>query len=551
MSEPRFEASAEDAQLVELSRTALDEFRNAFGVEFSLWKKQPRWECIDRNGTPAGSDFAETDADALASLLTAACADDQCQVRAEQNGTLVVVPLPTANQHQESLPQIVAVGLVSSPDGDLLRRQAELTLRLLQERQNNQRLEELADSYALQVSNNFEELHWLRSMAEHIQYCGVDNPLSTVAEKVLPSLCELVKAESLLFVPLMSADPEFDEEPTIAGNEYVDLAQCHAVIEKCKDLALKRPVVYNDDFQQNCIATHESPFRSFALVPVRSDSFHVGWLFACRQRGEDHVEIGPVPHEVYEDSIGTTEAGLLAAAGSLLATHARNIELYSEQQHLLTGVIRALVNAIDAKDSYTSGHSNRVGLMARRLAEQLRLPEEECEQAYMTGLLHDVGKIGIPDEVLLKEGKLTDEEFDVIKQHPAIGYSMLKHLKPLEYALPGILHHHERYDGAGYPMQLAEEDIPLIGRILAVVDSYDAMTSNRSYRSAMAFEKAESILLDNAGSQWDPDIVESFFAVLNDIHDICDPRGKKPTELAVAAAINAGLAHSANDEPQP
>ena len=135
---------------------------------------------------------------------------------------------------------------------------------------------------------------------------------------------------------------------------------------------------------------------------------------------------------------------------------------------LLIGVIRTLVNAIDAKDAYTCGHSDRVARIAMRLAAELGLDHQSCLQVYMTGLLHDIGKIGVPDAILCKPGKLTDEEFAIVKRHPAIGYQILKHLEQLSYVLPGVLHHHEAVTGTGYPLGLAGESIPLAARILAV-----------------------------------------------------------------------------------
>src|ERR1051326_993625 len=149
------------------------------------------------------------------------------------------------------------------------------------------------------------------------------------------------------------------------------------------------------------------------------------------------------------------------------------------------------------------------------------MSDAECEQIYMTGLLHDIGKIGVRDAVLLKPGKLTDEEFAEIKKHPQIGHSIVKNLAPLRCALPGILHHHESYDGSGYPHKLAAEDIPLYGRILAVADAYDAMTSSRPYRPGMPPERAEDILRNGAARQWDPGMVAAFLRAIYAMRAIC------------------------------
>ena len=142
-------------------------------------------------------------------------------------------------------------------------------------------------------------------------------------------------------------------------------------------------------------------------------------------------------------------------------------------------MVRSLVSALDAKDEYTCGHSERVALYGKILAEQAGYTEEERDRLYLTGLLHDVGKIGVSDAVLKKADKLTDEEFAEIKRHPDEGWAILQDLKQLQYVLPGVLFHHERVDGAGYPDGLAGTEIPKDGRLLAIVDAYDAMTSDR------------------------------------------------------------------------
>lgn len=229
-----------------------------------------------------------------------------------------------------------------------------------------------------------------------------------------------------------------------------------------------------------------------------------------------------VPAGYCDDEFGTAEASLMNSASTTLAACARNAELLREKELLLIGVVRSLINAIDAKDPYTCGHSDRVALMARCIGEQMQLDGRDCERLYMSGLLHDIGKIGVPDSVLLKPGKLTDEEFALIRQHPTIGYGILKHLTQIRYVLPGVLHHHETLDGRGYPGALRGDEIPLFGRILAVADAYDAMTSARPYRTAMPTEKALSILRSGAGTQWDPRIIEAFLATLPSIQKICE-----------------------------
>jgi HD-GYP domain-containing protein (c-di-GMP phosphodiesterase class II) len=163
----------------------------------------------------------------------------------------------------------------------------------------------------------------------------------------------------------------------------------------------------------------------------------------------------------------------------------------------------ALVSAIDAKDGYTHGHSTRVALISRLIASEAGYSESECEHVYFAALLHDVGKIGVPDEVISKPGALTSEEFEQIKLHPILGHQILSSIKHSPYLSVGARYHHERYDGTGYPDGLSGEDIPEIARIIAVADAYDAMTSNRSYRNALSQDVVRREMEAGLNTQFD------------------------------------------------
>ena len=163
----------------------------------------------------------------------------------------------------------------------------------------------------------------------------------------------------------------------------------------------------------------------------------------------------------------------------------------------------ALANAIDAKDKYTSGHSKRVADLSKKIAKEAGLSEEECDHVYFAALLHDVGKIGVRDDVINKPGKLTDEEFENIKLHPVLGNQILSSIRQSPYLSEGAHYHHERYDGKGYPEGLKGDAIPVIARIIAVADAYDAMTSTRSYRGALSKEDVRNEILNGMGKQFD------------------------------------------------
>lgn len=178
-------------------------------------------------------------------------------------------------------------------------------------------------------------------------------------------------------------------------------------------------------------------------------------------------------------------------------------------ERLFEQTATALANAIDAKDEYTRGHSVRVAEYSKKIAERMGKSEEECRKIYYTALLHDVGKIGVADHIITKNGRLTDEEYEAIKQHPVIGNQILSSIRDYPYLSVGAHYHHERYDGKGYPDHLKGEEIPEAARIISVADAYDAMTSTRSYRAAIPQQIVREEIIKNSGTQFDPEFAKA------------------------------------------
>ncbi|MDB5387483.1 MAG: domain/GAF domain/HD domain protein, partial [Planctomycetaceae bacterium] len=207
------------------------------------------------------------------------------------------------------------------------------------------------------------------------------------------------------------------------------------------------------------------------------------------------------------DLFQRSDAALLASFSTLVGAQSKTSQRHQELKDLVVGLTRALTAAIDAKDSYTAGHSERVARMSVELGKELGLPEEQLNDIYLAGLLHDIGKIGIRDEVLGKNGRLTDEERKHINEHVVIGHRILSGLTGIDHLLPGVLYHHEQFNGTGYPEGLAGDRIPRLARIIAVADSFDAMSSDRPYRLGMPLEKVDLVLRNGAGKQWDPVII--------------------------------------------
>lgn len=184
--------------------------------------------------------------------------------------------------------------------------------------------------------------------------------------------------------------------------------------------------------------------------------------------------------------------------------------LLAERRQACTAMVRALVNAVDQKDTYTSGHSSRVAFYATLLGERTGLNPKDLQMLQWSALLHDVGKIGIRDDVLKKTGKLTEEEFRHMNEHPVRSHQVVKAVPELRGALAGVLHHHEHFDGGGYPDGLCGTEIPLQARVIQVADIFDALTSNRAYRSAFDWDRALRILGDESGTTVDPDLATMF-----------------------------------------
>jgi HD-GYP domain-containing protein (c-di-GMP phosphodiesterase class II) len=223
---------------------------------------------------------------------------------------------------------------------------------------------------------------------------------------------------------------------------------------------------------------------------------------------------------LYVDSPSTrafseAELELLAAIGNYSGVALHRARLLSEVERLFLDVMRAIAAIIDAKDGYTHRHSERVAQIAVRLAHELGLTTDNRAIVELSALLHDLGKIGVPDAILNKPGKLTDEEFEEMKRHPAHGAAILEHIQSekVKQLLPGVKYHHERWDGQGYPEGLKGEDIPLLGRILAVADFLDALSSERTYRAAASVEDVVEIVRTMSGTAFDPMVVEALLTL--------------------------------------
>jgi HD-GYP domain-containing protein (c-di-GMP phosphodiesterase class II) len=248
------------------------------------------------------------------------------------------------------------------------------------------------------------------------------------------------------------------------------------------------------------LSVHSTPTARAVLAPLIRMDDRVDVVAAIRPTGASEFTSGDM----------LMVESLLTFGGQIIS----NSEIHERLHRMSFESTRALVAAIDKKDHYTSGHSERVGLLAILIGQRLGVPVEKLQLLEMSALLHDVGKIGIPEAILSKPGKLTRDEFEVIRGHPRMGYEILKPIASFGGVLDGVLFHHENPDGSGYPEGLVGDQIPLYARIIHVVDVFDALTSTRSYRRAFSFEQAREIIRAESGTKLDAETASILLELL-------------------------------------
>ncbi len=298
----------------------------------------------------------------------------------------------------------------------------------------------------------------------------------------------------------------------VLGNDPV----CRSVVETAK------PKVVNATSPE-VLGSSRPKIRSMVSYPLLAKSKVIGVLNMVRTETLNYFTQG--------------ELFSLGIIASKAATAIDSARLYEELEAANFDTINVLANSIEARDRYTRRHTDRVRYLTEVLAVQLGWSGEKLKEVRMGGILHDVGKISVPDHILNKPAPLTKEEFAVMKKHPEIGKRMLEGIDFLRPALPYVLYHHEKYDGTGYPYGLKADEIPFEGRLLAVADTFDAIISDRPYRKGASFEKAISELEEFSGRQFDPQVVKAFMAVWeNNVLDIEFLASGKYMEPAAAAS---------------
>lgn len=355
------------------------------------------------------------------------------------------------------------------------------------------------DALSRQLAETYEELSLVYKLSARMTV--TEAPASFLEE----ALTELQEVVGLRWLTLLLIDDDRRLGPM--SGKLVTVGELPVGTESLRRIAAEtlRSVDRGDSAQ---VLHDDGPWRhtpvgrlaeQVLFVPLIGDERPLGLILGAEKR--DGGELSSV------------DSKLVTSVAQNVAIFVENAMLYEDVQDMFMGMLRSLVNAIDAKDTYTCGHSERVAWLGRELGKAAGLDEQTVERLYLSGLLHDVGKIGVPESVLTKPGKLTDREFTIIKAHPRIGARIVEGVRQMQDLIPGVLYHHERYDGRGYPDGLAGEQIPLFGRLLALADSFDAMSSNRTYRTAMPLPEVLEEVRRCAGKQFDPELAEVFLTL--------------------------------------
>lgn len=514
----------------EIPGEALEELKQTYGVPFALLDGQ-RGDLIEGIKELSGGDWL-----LWGTLCSQVALRGQAELIDEREPlVLLAVPLGVAaqrfvavapflirpvatDQARARLAEIMGIGLAAALKWAERQRiwTPESLLRLAAKTQEKTVADSRVAVLSCQVealsnhlAETYEEIALLYRLTENLR---MSDGVEEIGGRALDWLLDVLPAQGVaaVFSPATRVDPFSEDRVATAqfvcrGDFPLNQAEFSELVGQLGVDASRQPVVVNASGMGHHPIS-PLPARNLVVASLASGGKTFGYLAAA-----DH-ESGR--------EFGTVEARLLGSVATILGIHCGNIVLYREQTELFAGVVRALSSAIDAKDQYTCGHSDRVARVAVRLAEELGLSANERRTLHLAGLLHDVGKIGIKEEVLRKPGKLTAEEYEHIKLHPALGYEILRGIKKIEHVLPAVLYHHESWDGQGYPHGLSGEAIPFIARIVAVADAFDAMGSDRPYRKGMDDNTLDTVLHEGAGKQWDVQVIEAFFRARNDIREI-------------------------------
>ena len=387
-------------------------------------------------------------------------------------------------------------------------------LRLLVENfQASTKADEQIEMVGIELAQTYEELVLLHKLSTNMRVTEHD---ANFLQMACDSLTEIIPVEGIAI--LLEKSVENEQQLTVAaGWGLIDIGErTGAVLHSRLVAEISNGAEALLDSEVDSAFKYDWPanIRNIMAVPLCGMDKAESHLGAKTQDGTRIIGLMVAINRVEKQDFDSIDVKLFNSVANSCAVFIENGRLFGDLKELFIGSLKALTSSIDAKDQYTRGHSERVAFISRWIAERLSekepLEEEYLHRIYLAGLLHDIGKIGVDESVLRKRGRLTEEEFDCIKKHPSIGAGILREIKQMRDIVPGVLCHHERIDGLGYPEGLVGDQIPLIGTIVGLADSFDAMTSKRTYRDAMTIDQAVAEIERGLGSQFDEHVGRIF-----------------------------------------
>ena len=381
--------------------------------------------------------------------------------------------------------------------------------------------EKQIEMVSTELAQTYEELVLLHKLSANMKVTESDANFLQIA---CDNLTEIVYVEGIAVLLEKTIDDE-QQLVIIAGSGLIDIDEQTAEIlhsRMIEELNSGKEALLDSEVDSALKYDWPSNIKSVIAVPLYGKEKTESGFTSKTENGNCIMGLMVAINRIGKQDFDSVDIKLFNSVAGGCAVFIENGRLFKDLKELFIGSLKALTNSIDAKDKYTHGHSERVAFVSRwiaeRLYEQEQLDEEQIHMIYLAGLLHDVGKIGVEEAVLRKKGKLTEQEFNRIKQHPSIGAGILNEIKQMRDIVPGILSHHERVDGKGYPEGLVGEQIPLTGKIVGLADSFDAMTSKRTYRDAMTVGQALEEIEKGLGTQFDEKVGRVFLD--SDVHQL-------------------------------
>jgi len=509
---------------------ALEEFGGRitrFGVNFAV---------CDTDGEIVllcGGGAFESDAEQLMQASRQALSEDEHRSANGDTGrtvwqfgdeNVVLAAVLKSSYDRNKLPQAAGLVLIDSGNasGDMRSGRAvhadsaywmEMLRLLVENFQASTKADEQIEMVGTELAQTYEELVLLHKLSTNMSVTEQD---ANFLQMACDSLTEIIAVEGIAL--LLEKNVENEQQLAVAaGSGLIDLDEQMAAIlysRMAEEISKGKEALLDSEVDSPFKYDWPESIRNVMAVPLCGKDKSESALGEKTHDGARIIGMMVAINRIGKQDFDSIDVKLFNSVAGSCAVFIENGRLFRDLKELFIGSLKALTNSIDAKDQYTRGHSERVAFISRWIAERLSekepLKEEQLHRIYLAGLLHDIGKIGISEAVLCKQGKLTDEEFECIRKHPSIGAGILREIKQMRDIVPGVLCHHERLDGKGYPNGLVGEQVPLIGRIVGLADSFDAMTSKRTYRDARNVEQALAEVEKGLGTQFDEKIGRIF-----------------------------------------